>query len=328
MKPIKLKRTCLYTIVFFFSGLDIVFSQVGSSEGFLSFDIGDQYIYKGEACCYSDCSVLTFENEVEKDSHTYLRMHTRLEYMALQGMPLSVEEYDFYISQKGPKVYGYSDVGPIEMYDYSLNVGDTMRFDTVIMHLQEMQEEMIFVVDSSTTIILESLPRKANYGKLFYQQANSGRRDSMAFATLEGLGFLHVQNQPLNDLTPLEQTLLGKFRLLNIEGYPNAVRFSFQNEVVDFTHWGQIRGCELILNQKKIDQMPVINIVQNPVIGDRLFLNGISYSQKYIIYDARGASFLSGNVNSQGIDVSLLSPGIYILQIIENSQLISLRFIK
>ena len=328
MKIINMKHKYLHAFILYFSAIGIIFSQVGSREDFLSFDIGDQYIYKGEACCYSDCSVLNFENAVEKEGHSYLRMHTRLEYMASKGMPLIVEEYDYYISQNGSKVYGYSEVGPIEMYDYSLNVGDTMHFDSVIMEHQEMHEEMFFVVDSTTTIVLESQPRKANYGQLFYKQMNSERRDSMAFATLEGLGFLHVQNQPLYDLTPLEQTLLGKFKLLNIEGYPNAVRFRFQNELVDFTHWDQVKGCELILDHNMIDSAPVINIAQNPVIGDRLILTGINETSKYIIYDSKGANISSGFVGNEGIDVSVLSSGIYILKIIEGSQLVSLKFVK
>ena len=308
--------------------ISYTFSQQDSTKEFLSFEVGNQYIYIGEFGGYSSCSVRTFTDEVTIGDYNYLKMHTYIEHRQLMIMPISTVEYDNYVLQIGSKVYGLLDNRPVEMYDYDLNVGDTMRFDSMVMKYQDMEKEMIFIVDSIGTLTLESVPRRVNYGNIFFVRAGSEDRYSLPFATIEGIGFHYYTNLMESGIFYIDQTLLGKFRLGNVEGSYLAIRLNFQNEIADVYDLGSPRGCEIILDQEEVDIKPSLIVAQNPVIGDRLFLRGLENEIKYAIYDIGGKSEMTGKINENGIGVEGLVSGVYFIQILDGRQLVSLKFVK
>ncbi|PPK84558.1 putative secreted protein (Por secretion system target) [Neolewinella xylanilytica] len=103
-----------------------------------------------------------------------------------------------------------------------------------------------------------------------------------------------------------------------------------------FTDASTVPSCSAALAQpatiKASAQAEVLRVYPNPNTGDRLTLDGLSGSGgTYRLTDLQGRRLLTGRLTeqrSQGIDLPDLSAGVYVLTVVQGSDLQSLRIVR
>ena len=196
------------------------------------------------------------------------------------------------VKQFGKKVW----FDGLKIYDFDLNVGDSL----IIQNYN----------GSIDKYLIDSIQTKFIYGKTRTVQFAAN------FMTIEGIGTA-LRNEPT-------RFYFNQVELSVIADPARMLQFlKYEDELVALEPEA-CTACDALVTNLVNTKTIKLNIYPNPV-SDRLYLIGVS-GENFAIYDQQGKLMVKQKLSEQnGIDVSSLIPGVYVL-LIDDSM--TTRFVK
>ncbi len=231
-----------------------------------------------------------FVNETERCSMAELK-YIETKNDTMYGLYVDFDE-EHEIKQFGKKVW----FDGLKIYDFDLNVGDSLT-------IQNNN-------NSPDRYLIDSIQTKFIYGKTRIVQYAED------FVIIEGIGT--SRNLSHNSF------FFNQFELFYIADPARMLQYlKYDNELVALEPEA-CTACDALVTNLVHTETIKLNIYPNPV-SDRLYLNGVS-GENVAIYDQLGKLLVKQKLSEQnGIDVSSLLPGAYVL-LIDDSM--STQFVK
>ncbi len=231
-----------------------------------------------------------FVNETERCSMADLQ-YTETKNDTLYGVFID-QSKRHEVKQFGKKVW----FDGLKIYDFDLKVGDSLTIQNYD--------------DSIEKYLIDSIQTKFIYGKTRTVQYAS------SFVIMEGVGTENHLNPNSFFFNQFEATIIADpSRMLQYLKYEDEF-VALEPEACT--------ACDALVTNLVHTETIKLNIYPNPV-SDRLYLNGVS-GENFAIYDQLGKLLVKQKLSEQnGIDVSSLLPGVYVL-LIDDSM--TTRFVK
>lgn len=193
------------------------------------------------------------------------------------------------------------------LYDFGANTGDTIILD----YFGTMNGESLkMIIDSTGTIVINGTLRKIQY-----ISCGDGTYIEFYGPVIEGIGSVYFM------FPTYDMHTMGPLRC-----YEDHILGVFKNP---FNNGGWTEACDYIYTTGINDiSLSKIKLIPNPVLNSFKIANLKVYSE-YRITDLSGKLLMLGEVEpNQEINISSLSPGIYIFQLILDSERIERKVIK
>ena len=231
-----------------------------------------------------------FVNETERCSMAELK-YIETKNDTMYGLYVDFDE-EHEIKQFGKKVW----FDGVKIYDFDLKVGDSLTIQNYDGSIEK------YLIDSIQTKFIYGKTRSVQYAS--------------SFVIMEGVGTENHLNPNSFFFNQFEATIIADpSRMLQFLKYEDEL-VALEPEACT--------ACDALVTNLVHPETIKLNIYPNPV-SDRLYLNGVS-GENFAIYDQHGKLLLKQKLSEQnGIDVSSLLPGVYVLLIDDN---MTTRFVK
>jgi hypothetical protein len=187
------------------------------------------------------------------------------------------------------------------LFDFDLKVGDTLN-QCVIDHIQ-YEDDIIPIVDSVSITSLYGFDRNTinTTGEITYLYL-SGKPEQVKI--IEGFGYLNY-------------------------GIYNTSR---KKEIIQYCK-GTLFNCGIVTEVKEYANNTLLSLFPNPAHNELNFVSSTNknFNLKINIFNNQGKLLLSDareSINKSKLDISALSPGIYIARLQTNELIYSIQFIK
>ena len=198
------------------------------------------------------------------------------------------------VKQVGKKVW----FDGLKIYDFDLKVGDSLTIRDYDGYAGKY--------------LLDSIQTKFIYGK------NRTLQFTDIYVLVEGIGTaFHYDGK-------FYKFHFDQGELFIIADPTRTLKFiKFEDDIEKFAE-DNCSACDALVNNLEVTQSSSLSIYPNPV-SDWLYINGVT-GENFAIYDQLGKLLVKQKFSEQnGIDVSSLLPGVYVLLIDDN---MTTRFVK